>query len=1224
MTKEMYVSSTPHETKVAVCEDDQLAEIFFERENEYTLAGSIYKGRVTRVLPGMQSAFVDIGLERDAFLYVSDFLDLEEEEDEEFETVPVQNFVSNKPQQEPRTFDFQRDPKRNLAATQPQDGDLDESALEAPEGAAQETAQAGGFKDEGEGFRGGRRRRRGRRGRGFPETKFASAGPEESNAEVSEDFAAPPQETHPPIMLPGESISKYRGARDEGRGARDEGRREERHAAAPSSPASGDSFVIEGGFEDSESEFEGPQSKMQVAEPEEPLAQAVHEEKKVQDDRKFAPAPQPSRIVLPGESIAKYQKSRDERKAPTVEEQASVEAEPPVAVSEPVATVPVAPVQVAAPVQRVNLPPAPLVLPGESISKYRKPVSKVSRVAEDLAKDVAEDTAAAAEECAVSPVEEKPSAEVDAIEIPTEPAGPGPVVAAAPNESESTQSEASHNEPEPQQQPKQEEPHAEVRMQRSTVAPFILPGESLAKYRRKPERQSQALQTETLQAEIDRQPEVELAQEAADMVASNEPLSVTLDREIASEPAPESEERTAAVPELMVSEHGAEGGTTEPAATAATPDAQDEQAEVEHRYEEMNVASTFGGEKAVESEAHASEHSHRTTDGHDEAQAGALADEDVTRVFMREAHEIAMDPAGNQFRHPFAPGEGDLEEEEIEEEDESDYRMYAHEEDAGDYVELEEETLEAHAREWRGQAPAANGDPIDANGLTEAIEDEIIDEETSEAAYPAANGEEDADEAAEEVEEMRTGGITAPAAGTPEYRRGARPRFDPRRGGRSGHRGPDRGSDRGPDRGPDRGQGGRPMRSSRREQSRVVPLISDLLKEGQEVLIQIAKEPIGKKGARITSHIALPGRFLVYMPTVNHIGVSRKINSDEERQRLKRIMISEREGGHGGFIVRTAAAGVGEDELRADIRFLKTLWADIKHRFDTGKAPALIYHDLNLVERILRDQVTSDFSALWVDTEQEYERLVRFANRFQPSLVRKIKLYTKSTPLFEQFNIQPELDKALKSKVWLKSGGYIVINQTEALVAIDINTGKYVGKTARLEDTIVKTNIDAIKEIVRQIRLRDLGGIIVIDFIDMDERKNRARVMQALEEALRADRAPSKVLQFNDFGLVAITRKRVKQSLERTLGEPCSHCEGTGLVKSVTTVCNEIYVEMRKMSSAAQLDKGGVVIRVNPEVAKSLKAQGARWLQEMEEMTQKNILIKSDPLLHQENFDIEG
>src|SRR6266571_2579551 len=331
------------------------------------------------------------------------------------------------------------------------------------------------------------------------------------------------------------------------------------------------------------------------------------------------------------------------------------------------------------------------------------------------------------------------------------------------------------------------------------------------------------------------------------------------------------------------------------------------------------------------------------------------------------------------------------------------------------------------------------------------------------------------------------------------------------------------------------------------------------------------------------------------MPTVNHTGVSRKIASEEERLRLKRIIQSERENGHGGFIVRTAAQGAAEDELRADIRFLKGLWSEIKTRSENGKAPALIYHDLNVVERILRDQVTADFSAIWVDTEQEYERILRFANRFQPALIRRVKLYSKETPLFEQFGLKDEIDKALKSKVWLKSGGYIVINQTEALVAIDVNTGKYVGKTARLEDTIVKTNVDAIKEIVRQIRLRDLGGIIVIDFIDMDERRNRQKVMQALEEALKSDRSPSKVLQFNDFGLVAITRKRVKHSLERTLGTPCPYCTGTGLVKSITTVCNAMYTEMRKTARHLERGDGDITLRVNPEVAKALKGNNARW-----------------------------
>ncbi len=460
---------------------------------------------------------------------------------------------------------------------------------------------------------------------------------------------------------------------------------------------------------------------------------------------------------------------------------------------------------------------------------------------------------------------------------------------------------------------------------------------------------------------------------------------------------------------------------------------------------------------------------------------------------------------------------------------------------------------------------------------------------------------EDELETAEGVEEAESeDGQVAAVAGQPARR----PRDDQRRGGR-GQR-----------------NDGRRRHNGRRQNTQTsdLPIISELLKQGQEILVQIAKEPIAKKGARITSHIALPGRFLVFMPTVNHVGVSRKISSDEERLRLKRILISEKGTVSGGFIVRTAADGASEDDLRADIRFLISLWTEIKQRSDTAKAPALIYHDLNLVERILRDQVSDNFSTIWVDTEAEYERIVRFLNRFQPSLVRRVKLYTKETPLFEQFGIQDEITKALKSKVWLKSGGSIVINQTEALVAIDINTGKYVGKTARLEDTILKTNLDAIPEIVRQIRLRDLGGIIVIDFIDMDERKNRNKVMQALEDELKSDRAPSKVLQFNDFGLVAITRKRVKQSLERTLSIQCAICAGTGMVKSPTTVCNEIYIEMRKMQR--HLERQDVLLRVHPEVVKTLKLGNARWLNELEEMSGKTIIVKSDPTLHPEQFDI--
>jgi len=399
-----------------------------------------------------------------------------------------------------------------------------------------------------------------------------------------------------------------------------------------------------------------------------------------------------------------------------------------------------------------------------------------------------------------------------------------------------------------------------------------------------------------------------------------------------------------------------------------------------------------------------------------------------------------------------------------------------------------------------------------------------------------------------------------------------------------------------------------------------LPSISDLLKPGQEIIVQIAKEPLGQKGARITSHIALPGRYVVFMPSVTHLGVSRKIASDEERQRLKKILQAHRVGTTGGFIVRTAGEGVPEDEIAADMNFLYNLWLDIRQKAEKKPAPQLLHYDLDIVQRILRDQVTEDFKAIWVDNEEMYESVLTFMQRFQPTLVNRVKMYTRTAPIFDAFSITAELEKALRPKVWLKSGGYIVINQTEALVAIDINTGKYVGKSNRLEDTIVKTNTEAVKEIVRQIRLRDLGGIIVVDFIDMDERKNRQKVMQALEEAMRADKAPYKILQFNDFGLVAITRKRVKQSLERTLCAPCPYCEGAGYVKSVQTTVSEILVEAQKIAKA--IDSQDVVLRVHPDVAKVLKASNNHFLEEIEEILGRPVLVTGDPTLHTEKFDL--
>ena len=423
----------------------------------------------------------------------------------------------------------------------------------------------------------------------------------------------------------------------------------------------------------------------------------------------------------------------------------------------------------------------------------------------------------------------------------------------------------------------------------------------------------------------------------------------------------------------------------------------------------------------------------------------------------------------------------------------------------------------------------------------------------------------------------------------------------------------------------ERTQSGRSHRGSQRR-DRQQPAITDLLREGQEILVQIAKEPIAKKGARITSHIALPGRFLVYMPTVEHVGVSRKIESDSERHRLRKLiqqLRSEEDVPSGGFIVRTAGVGISERDLREDVRYLVRTWLDIRNGAEKAKAPSLVHRDLDLVQRILRDQLSDDFAAIRVDSEEEYERIVEFVNRIQPRMVKRVKLYTRDQPILESFGVQAEIDKAIKPRVWLKSGGYLVINQTEALVAIDVNTGKFVGRGGgRLEDTITRTNLEAVDEIVRQIRLRDLGGIIVLDLIDMEERRNRQKVMQALQDALRSDKSPTKVLSFNDFGLVIMTRKRVKQSLERTLCAPCHYCQGAGLVKSPQTICYELLEEARRLSKGMNGETANTqaTLRVNPEVARVLRSSEQDVLAEIEEYL-GTVDITSDPAVHQEQFD---
>ena len=1081
MTKEIYISSTPHETRLAVVEDDQLAEIYYERENEYTLAGSIYKGKVTRVLPGMQSAFVDIGLERDAFLYVTDFAEEQEDGEEYVPLAPGQSRGQRRPNGgHSNDTRGAAEGDSHASGEEPAARSFDDRKP-AGQPAREASTTPGGSSGEEDGGPGGRRwrgRRGRRRGRG------GTSGQERSSSNGQGGFTeAQRTESAESTQFETEAISP---------GATFGNARED--------------FVVQSVAPE---RFPAPQSER--------------------------PRSEPVPMVLPGESLSKYR--RDESAA-AVPSAGGVNRETETSATTPKPTF-----------QPSTMVVGPLawdgsgVLPGESLSRQKRSRGASSAI-ESFSSPAAE-VSPVAEEALASPAENDTRAEI-AISLPV----------AEFEEPSLVQHDTIPEEPSLVQHATTVEEPSLVRHDTSTVeAQEFEPAEASASYRVDPVTPSAYRQSS-----------------------------------IAKPPEHESTVETESAPAQGASEHDAVAEQTEEA--------------------DSDLEPFFGEAASIVQPAHPREASFDTQ------AAASLEAEEVAPVHPAHGASPATEEASTEEEesdhdeHVFDPGHGNLEEETIDEEEPEGYAAQSLQEEA-EYDDLIEETLDMQ---------------MDSGLLSELVRDRHIEQRTR---FAGENGEEESAAAGTEedtFEEERfgaelgeieledaTGSADEDAEGIePANADAARNRASGGRNGRRGSRGQQRhGSGHGGDRRMRRGTA----------QTTNLPAITELLKPNQEILVQIAKEPIARKGARITSHIALPGRFLVFMPTVNHVGVSRKIASDEERQRLKHILLSEKGAASGGFIVRTAAATASEEDLRADIRFLLTLWAEIRQRTENAKPPALIYHDLSLVERVLRDQVTDNFSSIWVDTEADYERVLRFLNRFEPALVRRVKLYTKETPLFEQFGIQEEINNALRSKVWLKSGGSIVINQTEALVAIDINTGKYVGKTARLEDTILKTNLDAIPEIVRQIRLRDLGGIIVIDFIDMDERKNRNKVMLALEDALKSDRAPSKVLQFNDFGLVAITRKRVKQSLERTLSVPCSVCTGTGMVKGPLTVCNEIYVELRKMHR--QIDRGDVMLRVNPEVVKQLKASNGRWLSEMEEMSGKTVIVKSDATLHPEQFDIQ-
>ncbi len=394
--------------------------------------------------------------------------------------------------------------------------------------------------------------------------------------------------------------------------------------------------------------------------------------------------------------------------------------------------------------------------------------------------------------------------------------------------------------------------------------------------------------------------------------------------------------------------------------------------------------------------------------------------------------------------------------------------------------------------------------------------------------------------------------------------------------------------------------------------------IEELLSEGQEILAQVSKEPLGTKGTRITSHISLPGRYLVFMPTVDHVGISRRIKDEKERKRLRDVVLGIKPPST-GFIVRTASEGAAPEEIRNDMDFLVRVWTNIQKKRENSAAPSLIHSDLTMVLRVIRDILSAQVNRIVIDSREEYDNIISFINSYMPKEKYEMILYEGKEPIFDAYGIEVEIDKILGRKVWLKSGGYIVIDMSEALVAIDVNTGRYVGKR-NLDDTILKTNLEAAKEIAYQLRLRNIGGIIIIDFIDMEREGDREKVYQVLEEAIRKDRQKTNIFKISELGLIEMTRKRTRENMTRTLGETCSYCEGSGLIKSKTTVCYDIFRQIER--SASDLGGHTLVVEVNPEIAGLLYEEERGGVEELERKLKKRVVIKGKPGFHQEQFNI--
>ena len=520
---------------------------------------------------------------------------------------------------------------------------------------------------------------------------------------------------------------------------------------------------------------------------------------------------------------------------------------------------------------------------------------------------------------------------------------------------------------------------------------------------------------------------------------------------------------------------------------------------------------------------------------------------------------------------------------------------------------------------------------LDEADAAHAAAEEVLAAEQAKASEPPPGGEPAAEAAQQQAATPppEAGARGLPAEQRPAAREGRRGR---RRGGRGRRRGGESARPEQP-KGERRQENGKPWQSQERRggngdkrngNGKHRAQIQDLLKEGDEVLVQVVKDPIGTKGARITCHISLPGRHLVFMPTVDHVGISRRIENEKERRRLRELVDRYRPPGT-GFIVRTVAENEPSEKLTADIKFLLGLWNEVGKKRESMKAPACVHPDLDLILRSIRDLFSDEVEKLVIDDRSEFERVRAFVEQAAPELKERIELYGGEEPIFDEFGIEQELVRAQNRKVWLKSGGYIIIDQTEALVAIDVNSGRYVGKKgagASLEDTITKINCEAAKEIVYQLRLRNIGGIIIIDFIDMDKGANREKVFKTLQEALAVDRAKTNVLKISDIGLVEMTRKRVRESITRLTTEICPTCDGRGHVRSKTTMAYDIMREVQRAAGKHREDQ--LVVSCHPDVAKLLQGPEREAMRLLMMKLNKSITVRPQPQYHLEQYDLHA